>query len=69
MHAVHLSGSHYSQYLGLSAGITALIMALQTLATAMIAWRWMGERLSPCNGPASWPALPASRWSCGTRST
>lgn len=47
MHAVHLSGSHYSQYLGLSAGITALIMALQTLATAVIAWRWMGERLSP----------------------
>lgn len=46
MHAVHLSGSHYSQYLGLSAGITALIMALQTLATAVIAWRWMGERLS-----------------------
>ena len=45
-HAVHLSGSHYSQYLGLSAGITALIMALQTLATAVIAWRWMGERLS-----------------------
>ena len=46
MHAIHLSGSHYSQYLGLSAGITALIMALQTLATAVIAWRWMGERLS-----------------------
>jgi drug/metabolite transporter (DMT)-like permease len=46
MHAVHLSGSHYSQYLGLSAGITALIMSLQTLATAVIAWRWMGERLS-----------------------
>ena len=45
MHAVHLSGSHYSQYLGLSAGITALIMSLQTLATAVIAWRWMGERL------------------------
>ncbi|NBS57537.1 MAG: DMT family transporter [Betaproteobacteria bacterium] len=28
------------------AWITALIMALQTLATAVIAWRWMGERLS-----------------------
>ena len=46
MHAIHLSGSHYSQYLGLSAGITALIMSLQTLATAVIASRWMGERLS-----------------------
>ena len=47
MHAVHLSGSHYSQYLGLSAGITALVMSLQTLATAIIASRWMGERLGP----------------------
>jgi len=47
MHAVHLSGSHYSQYLGLSAGITALVMSLQTLATAFIASRWMGDRLGP----------------------
>lgn len=47
MHAVHLSGSHYSQYLGLSAGITALVMSLQTLATAVIVSRWMHERLSP----------------------
>jgi drug/metabolite transporter (DMT)-like permease len=45
MHAIHLSGSHYSQYLGLSAGITALVMALQPLATALIAARWMGEPL------------------------
>ncbi len=45
MHAVHLSGSHYSQYLGLSAGITALVMSLQTLATAIFVSRWMGERL------------------------
>ena len=45
MHAVHLSGSHYSQYLGLSAGITALVMSLQTLATAVIVSRWMDERL------------------------
>lgn len=50
MHAVHLSGSHYSQYLGLSAGITALVMSLQTLATAIIASRWMGDRL----GPVQW---------------
>lgn len=46
MHAIHLSGSHYSQYLGLSAGITALVMSLQTLATAVIVSRWMHERLS-----------------------
>src|SRR3954470_21161442 len=46
MHAIHLSGSHYSQYLGLSAGITALVMSLQTLATAVIVSRWMSERLT-----------------------
>ncbi|KPK18348.1 MAG: hypothetical protein AMJ67_10340 [Betaproteobacteria bacterium SG8_41] len=47
MHAVHLSGSHYTQYLGISAGITALILSVQPLVTALIAARWMGERLSP----------------------
>ena len=47
MHAVHLSGSHYTQYLGMSAGITALILSVQPLITALIAARWMGERLSP----------------------
>ncbi|HEY8067784.1 MAG TPA: DMT family transporter [Burkholderiales bacterium] len=46
MHAVQLGGSHYAQYLGLSAGVTALTMAAQPLLTATIAWRWMGERLS-----------------------
>src|SRR4051812_24060483 len=45
MHAIHLSGSHYSQYLGLSAGVTALIMSLQTLATPVIISRWVSERL------------------------
>jgi len=45
VHAVHLGGSHYSQYLGLSAGITALIMALQPLITALIAARWMQQPL------------------------
>lgn len=47
MHAVQLGGSHYTQYLGLSAGITALIMSVQPLLTAVIAWRWMSERLTP----------------------
>ncbi len=46
MHAVHLGGSHYTQYLGMSAGITALILSAQPLITALIAVRWMGERLS-----------------------
>lgn len=46
MHAVHLGGSHYTQYLGMSAGITALILSVQPLITALIAVRWMGERLA-----------------------
>jgi drug/metabolite transporter (DMT)-like permease len=47
MHAVHLGGSHYTQYLGMSAGITALILSAQPLITALVAMRWMGERLAP----------------------
>jgi drug/metabolite transporter (DMT)-like permease len=46
MHAMHLSGSHYTQYLGVSAGITALILSAQPLITALIAARWMGEKLA-----------------------
>lgn len=47
MHAVQLGGSHYAQYLGMSAGIAALVISIQPLATALIASRWMGERLVP----------------------
>ena len=47
MHAIHLSGSHYAQYLGMSAGIAAVILALQPLVTAMIAIGWFGERPAP----------------------
>ncbi len=47
MHAVHLGGSHYTQYLGMSAGITAVLLSIQPLLTAVIAGRWMGERLRP----------------------
>jgi drug/metabolite transporter (DMT)-like permease len=46
MHATHLSGSHYSQYLGLPAGITAVLLCIQPLITALIAARWMHESLS-----------------------
>ena len=45
MHAVNLSGSHYAQYLGMSAGVTALILALQPLLTAIVVSRWMNVRL------------------------
>jgi len=47
MHAVNLGGSHYAQYLGLSAGIVALILAAQPLLTAAIASRWLREALLP----------------------
>ena len=47
MHAVNLGASHYAQYLGLSAGITALILSAQPIVTAIIAARWMHERLAP----------------------
>lgn len=47
MHAINLGGSHYAQYLGMSAGVTALILALQPLATALVAAPLIGERLQP----------------------
>ena len=46
MHALHLSGSHYAQYLGLSAGITSVLLCVQPLITALIAARWMHEKLA-----------------------
>jgi len=45
-HAGYLGGSHYAQRLGLSAGVTALILALQPLLTAVIVSRWLHERLA-----------------------
>ncbi|MEP6607819.1 MAG: EamA family transporter [Burkholderiaceae bacterium] len=45
MHAVNLGGSHYAQYLGMSAGITALVLALQPVVTAAAARPLFGERL------------------------
>ena len=45
-HGGYLAGSHYAQYWGLSAGVTALILALQPLITALVAARWLGERLT-----------------------
>jgi drug/metabolite transporter (DMT)-like permease len=47
MHVVQLGGSHYAQYLGMSAGVAALIISCQPLATAVIAVRFMGEKLAP----------------------
>ena len=46
MHAVQLGGSHYAQYLGMSAGVSALIISCQPLVTAVVAARLLEERLS-----------------------
>jgi drug/metabolite transporter (DMT)-like permease len=45
MHAVNLGGSHYAQYFGMSAGVTALMLATQPLFTAIYAHYRLGERL------------------------
>jgi drug/metabolite transporter (DMT)-like permease len=47
MHAVQLGGSHYAQYLGMSAGVAALIISCQPLLTAVIASRFLDEKLRP----------------------
>jgi drug/metabolite transporter (DMT)-like permease len=46
MHAVQLGGSHYAQYLGMSAGVSALIISCQPLLTAIVAARFLGEELN-----------------------
>ena len=46
MHVGNLGGSHYAQYLGMSAGIAAVILAIQPLLTALIGSLFGGnERL------------------------
>jgi len=47
MHAVQLGGSHYAQYLGMSAGVAALIISCQPILTALFASRFLNERLKP----------------------
>src|SRR5678815_2504226 len=45
MHAVQLGGSHYAQYLGMSAGVSALVISCQPLLTALLANKLLGEKL------------------------
>jgi drug/metabolite transporter (DMT)-like permease len=47
MHVVQLGGSHYAQYLGMSAGVAALVISCQPLLTALVAVRFLGEKLAP----------------------
>jgi drug/metabolite transporter (DMT)-like permease len=46
MHAVQLGGSHYAQYLGMSAGVSALTISCQPLVTAVVAERFLKEKLA-----------------------
>src|SRR5918999_3059171 len=65
MHAVQLGGSHYAQYLGMSAGVAALIIACQPLITALIVSGWMNERLQPrqwLRGSGGLPRAARVRW-------
>ncbi len=47
MHAVQLGGSHYAQYLGMSAGVTALIISSQPLVTAFAVTYFFREKIYP----------------------
>jgi drug/metabolite transporter (DMT)-like permease len=47
MHAAQLGGSHNAQYLGMSAGVSALMLSCQPLLTAFIAAYFLHERLKP----------------------
>lgn len=46
VHAAYLGGVFYGIYLGMPAGLTALLVGLQPLLTAVIARPWLGERIS-----------------------
>ena len=46
VHAINLSASHYSLYLGMFAGITALVLGTQPLLTAMVSHWVMNDRLN-----------------------
>src|SRR3954462_11446724 len=47
MHAVQLGGSHYAQYLGMSAGVVAGILSSQPLLTALAVPFLFAERIQP----------------------
>ncbi len=47
MHAVQLGASHYAQYLGMSAGVVALIISSQPLLTAVLVYFLFSEKIYP----------------------
>ena len=46
VHAAYLGGVFYGIYLGMPAGLTALLVGLQPLLTAVIARSWLGESIT-----------------------
>lgn len=46
IHCVYLGGVFYAIHSGISASISAIIIGLQPLLTALIAWQWLGESLN-----------------------
>jgi hypothetical protein len=68
-HAGYLGGSHYAQRWGLSAGVTALILALQPMLTAVVMSRWLHERLTALQMLGVAVGSAASRWWWVHRST
>ena len=47
MHFVQLGGSHYAQYLGMSAGVAALIISCQPMLTALLVFFLFKEKIHP----------------------
>jgi drug/metabolite transporter (DMT)-like permease len=47
IHGVYLSGVFWAIRNGLPAGVTALIVSLQPVLTAILAWPLLGERIAP----------------------
>ncbi len=47
IHGAYLGGVFYAIDRGLAAGISSLVVAIQPLVMAIIAWRFLNERLSP----------------------
>lgn len=68
MHGVYLGGVFWAIDNGMPAGLSALIVGLQPLITAVMAGAFLKERILPRHWPASPRASPAWPWSCGRSS-
>ncbi len=53
VHGAYLGGVFYGIYLGMPAGLTALLVGLQPLLTATLAGPLLGERITLTQGPGA----------------